>query len=350
MSKILLLGPLTNKYDPSKTGGIVILFALLIDEIKAKNIDFEIIDTLVENHRNSLVTFFSVLSQLVRKIHKYDHVSLQATTNSFIFIGPLLIILAKIFSKKTSIRKFAGSFDTVYENSGFIKKHLIEFVLKNTDVNFFETKYLVEYFKKFNSHTYWMPNVRQRKLEAKKSRSFHKRFVYIGTINKEKGIDEIVEVSKKLNKNYTLDLYGPIFEKKYSIEYFKEKNVNYKGALISSEVISVVNSYDVLILPSYREGYPGVIIEAFSLGIPVIATKLDGIMEMVEDHKNGLLIDVKSSDQLFNAIMSFDKIDYSLLSYNALESFDYFNSFKQTEQFLSRIGFNNLKGEVDEYR
>ena len=149
-----------------------------------------------------------------------------------------------------------------------------------------------------------------------------------------------------------IDIYGPIVDKKYSQEYFKKNNVSYNGALESYAVPEVLNEYDVLLLPTYwsAEGYPGIIIEAFSLGIPIITTKLDGIMEMVEDHKNGLLIDVKRSDQLFNAIMSFDKIDYALLSQNALKSFDNFNSFKQTELFLSRIGFNNLKGEVDEHR
>jgi len=98
-----------------------------------------------------------------------------------------------------------------------------------------------------------------------------------------------------------------------------------------------MNQYDVLLLPSYREGYPGVIIEALSLGIPSIATRLEGIMEMIEDHKNGLLIDVKSSDQLEEVMRGINEDKYKELSINALESFNNFDSEQQTNLFLQRI-------------
>jgi len=338
MSKILLLGALTNKHDPSKTGGVVVLFELLMKELEVRNINFEVIDTLVENYQNSLVALLSVILQLIKKIHKCEHVSLQATTNSFIFIGPIMVIIAKLFSKTTSMRKFAGDFDKVYEKSGFIKKYLIRFVLKNTNVNFFETKYLVDYFTKFNSHTYWMPNVRERTLTMSAPRTFHKRFIFIGTINPEKGIDEICSIAERLDSDFVLDIYGPILDTKYNNTYFQEHGVNYKGALVASDVIHTLNRYDVMILPSYREGYPGVIIEAFSLGIPVIATKLEGIMEMVQNQSNGILIDVKNSEQLLDAMESINDEKYKTLHENAMKSFDMFDSSKQTSLFLERIG------------
>ena len=350
MSKLLLIGPLTNKKDSSKTGGTVVLFELLLNELEEKKITFNVIDTLKTNYSNLFVAYLSITFQLLKQIKNHEYISLHATANSLITIGPIMVLLSKIFNRKTSVRKFAGNFHEIYQNSNKIKKKLIKYVLKNSSINFFETKYLVEYFSKFNKHTYWFPNVRRPELVPVLPRQYRKRFIYIGSIIEEKGIDEIIEVVNMLDDDYTVDLYGPIIDKKYSKDFFKKQNINYKGSLISTDVTKVMNNYDVLILPSYREGYPGVIIEAFSLGIPPIVTKLDGIMEMVEDHKNALLIDVKSSDQLFRAIMSFDKINYALLSQNALKSFDNFNSFKQTELFLSRIGFNNLKGEIDEHR
>ncbi len=81
--------------------------------------------------------------------------------------------------------------------------------------------------------------------------------------------------------------------------------------------------------------------QAFSLVILAIMIKLEGIMEMVEDHKNGLLIDVKSSDQLFSATMSFDKIDYSLMLRYTLKELDSFNNARQTNLFLRRGGLND---------
>ena len=169
-------------------------------------------------------------------------------------------------------------------------------------------------------------------------RNFNKRFVYIGTVNEEKGIEELIEVAKQLDETYTLDVYGPLIEKKYSEEYFEKHLVSYKGALVPDGVIHVMNNYDMLILPSYREGYPGVVIEAFSLGIPVIATRLTGIMEMIDDYQNGILIEPKKSKQLLNAILAIDENNYGSFSENAFASYDNFDSHLQTEKFLKLTG------------
>ena len=160
--KLLLFGPLSNKKDPSKSGGTVVLFELFLKELREKNIDFRVIDTLKENYSNSSVAYIAVIFQLFKYIRKYDYVSLHATVNSFLLVGPIMVLLAKFFNKKTSIRKFAGNFNKVYERSNFLKKILIRYVLKNSDVNFFETKYLVDYFQEYNQNIYWFPNVRDK--------------------------------------------------------------------------------------------------------------------------------------------------------------------------------------------
>lgn len=339
MSKILLIGPKQNRYDKSDTGGVTILFELLISELIQKQIDFSTIDTLKANYNHSIFMFPKIILALIKNIRKHEHISLHATMNSFLILSPIIIILAKIFSKKTSLRKFAGSLDDVYNSSNFFKKFIIRSILKHTDIVFFETKYLVNTFKKYNKNTFWFPNVRDANIQTKKVRKFKKRFVYIGSINEEKGIDELCEAITKLDKSYTCDLYGPIKYKneKYSTEYFKKIGVNYKGSLESNEVLKTMNKYDVLILPSHREGYPGVIIEAFALGIPIIATKLSGIMEMCEDNKNALLIDIKQPQQLLKAIKSIDQKLYSKLHKESAKSFIDFNSKIQTDLFLKQI-------------
>jgi len=337
MVKLLLIGSLKSKKDPMKIGGVVVLFELLRSELRDKNIDFDVIDTLKDNYVNPIFAYLSIVFKLISTMHKYDHISLQATANSFITVGPIMIFFAKFLNKKTSMRKFAGNFNEIHSKSKGIKKYLIEYVLKNSDVNFFETKYLVEYFKPFNKETYWFPNVRKREMSASLPREYRKRFVFIGTVNPEKGIDEICETINNLNEEYIVDIYGPIYDKKYSKEYFEKQNVSYKGALKPEEVVSILNKYDILLLPSYIEGYPGIIIEAFSLGIPVITTKLTGIMEMVEDGFNGLLIDIKNSSQLTTAINTIDGSIYERLSEEAIKSFDNFNSNLQTNIFLEKV-------------
>jgi len=338
--KLLLIGPMTNKKDPSITGGTVVLFELLLKELKEKKIQFDVIDVSKNNYRNPMYAYLSIIIQIIKQIKNHDHISFHATANSIIMIGPIIIFLSKIFHKKTSIRKFAGNFHEIYQNTNIVKKKLIDFVIRNSSINFFETKYLVEYFSEFNEHTYWFPNVRRSEIVTIRPRQYRKRFVYIGSITKEKGIDEICEVVAKLNNDYILDLYGPIIDQKYNEDFFKKQNINYNGSLIAIDVLKTMNKYDILLLPSYREGYPGVIIEAFSLGIPVIATKLEGIKEMIKDKKNGLLIDKKSAKQLKKAIMEINENQYSDLSKNALKSFNNYDSVQQTNLFLKRIGID----------
>ena len=339
MFKILLIGSHQNKYDLNHIDGISILFELLITELKNRNISFETIDTLVKNNGGKLKTLFFTNYRLLKKIRNFDHISLHGATNSFLFIAPLLLLLASLFNKTVSIRFFTGNFGDKYHQSNFIKKLLLRIILKKSDIIFFELKHLVSEFKAFNQNTFWFPNVRDANIQIKKVRKFKKRFVYIGSINEEKGIDELCEVINRLDKSYTCDLYGPIkFKKsKYSVAYFKKIGVNYMGAVNSNDVLSVMDQYDVLILPSHREGYPGVIIEAFALGMPIIATKLLGIMEMCEHNKNALLIDVQQPLQLLAAIKSIDQKFYTHLHKESTKSFINFNSKTQTNLFLEKL-------------
>lgn len=76
-------------------------------------------------------------------------------------------------------------------------------------------------------------------------------------INKEKGIEDLIAVSKLLPSNYTLDIYGEIKEDKYRNINFNESGITYHGVVSSEQVLKTLVEYDLLLLPSYREGYPG---------------------------------------------------------------------------------------------
>jgi len=341
MKKLLLIGSLTNKHDKTKVGGVTILFELLLDELRKKSIQFGVVDTLVENNGGRLKTFFLSAYKIIRDMHKYEYISLQGTRNSFLFLGPLVVILNKLYDRKISVRLFAGDFAENYKKANIIEKLITRFVLRNMNTVFFELKSIVNEFKRYNPNTYWFPNVRSHDIQKDIQRRYHKRFVYIGTINEEKGIDDICAVANKIDKDIVFDMYGPIIEEKYAPDYFLQYGINYKGVLDPEKVEEAMAQYDVLVIPSYREGYPGVIIEAFALGMPVIATKLPGIMEMCENGKNAILIEAGNQNELLKAIHHFDTENYLSFHKNAQASFGNFDSQKQTEIFLERIGVIN---------
>lgn len=333
--KILFLGPKFNKTDPAVSGGGAVLFEELVSQTRNYGLEYEVIDTNGSNYTNRSIAFFLFVWKFLLNLPQCWHVSLHGTAKDYILLAPIIVLFSKLFGKDVSLRKFAGNFDEIYEKSNMLTRFLIRYILRYSDTNFFETKYLMDYFKKYNQHTYYLPNTRPRPSVNKSGKIFAKRFVYMGHIRKEKGIVELLEASNLLDEAYVIDMYGSLFQHMQNMG-FEKYRANYKGPLKPDEVISKMSEYDVLLLPSYREGYPGVIIEALSLGMPVVATNLKGIKEMVDD-KSSILIDPGNIEQLKEAIESFDEINYTERSAAALKQFENFDSKTQFELFFKII-------------
>ncbi len=338
MSKLLILGPRTNKKDPSKTGGAVVLFENLVERLNKSNIDYVLIDTNKENYTNTLIAYISVIIQLILKQFGKTHISLHSSRDYIVF-APIVIFICKLTNKKSSLRKFGGEAFEHYSKAKGIKKIILNFIFRNINYLFLEMRYLVSSFKPINNNTFWFPNVRNTPTIIKKDYNFDKKFVFISHIVKEKGIDELIEVSKLLDSSYTLDIYGPIHDRKYFIDLFKNNNVSYKGKLNSENVLEILSQYDVLVLPSYKEGYPGIVLESYSLGIPIVSTKLRGLEEITDSYKTGILVNPKNIEQLLDAIIYFNKDNYLEFTKNAKEKFKEFNSEIQTKKFLETISF-----------
>jgi len=312
--------------DLRSHGGTTILVKQLLDYFNEKNLDYIFIQTnKYKGKISAYKNYIYVVFNFIKHIKSKDIVFVNVASNGMYFLSPILLMISKKYHKKFISRNFGGNSIELYEDVNKIKKKLITYLFKESDILFFETRYLVKYFKSVNSSTYWFPNSRKNpKVIRDENIEFKKEFVFIGHIREEKGIDEILEASTYLDDSYTIILYGNIVEEKYNDELWnKYKNIKYGGQLKHSEVYETLAKYDVLLLPSHREGYPGVIIEAFSVGLPVIATKLPSIQEMV-DEKCGMLINVKDSSDLADSMQALNKKDYSTLSKNAFEKFEKF--------------------------
>ena len=106
-----------------------------------------------------------------------------------------------------------------------------------------------------------------------------KQVIYIGRDSPEKGIDILRDVELKINGH-----------------------VIYCTDLDWKETMGELKASSVLVVPSRMESIPQVIKEAFFLNIPVVATKVGGIPELIEHEKNGLLVDLNDPIQLVNSV------------------------------------------------
>ena len=137
-----------------------------------------------------------------------------------------------------------------------------------------------------------------------------RKFVFVGHVRSEKGILVIKEALIKLqNSDVSVDIYGSLnFDVNIS-QLSNIDNLNYRGLVDSQSIVSVLKNYHALLLPSWwPEGYPGVIIEAYSAGIPVIVTDVGGIPEIV-DSSTGLFVKPKDVNSLTTAMNCLIKSD-----------------------------------------
>lgn len=322
---IIFAGPLQHK---NEAGGVVLLFEDLVKKCCNTN---NIIDTNSKNYRHTLSMVFFFISQSVAATYNKKEISLHGTARDFKYLGTVLLILHYLFGLKYHTRKFAGNFDDVFKSASPLWKFILKKFLKNSRINYFETKYLVNFFSKYNSNTQWFPNYRASSSYTV-SEKYNNKLIYIGHVKKEKGVDKLLQLAGKLIGNTAIDVYGELVG--FSAEDFTD-NINYRGVLLPEEVCITLSRYSALILLSEREGYPGVVIEAFSVGLPVIASNLLSLQEMI-DSESGILV---NSDNLTTVIDAIEEIknNYPHYRQGAIKAFNVFDRDYVLSKYIREI-------------
>lgn len=134
-------------------------------------------------------------------------------------------------------------------------------------------------------------------------------FIFIGRLVRDKGINELVDAFIRLNSqwpNTRLLLVGPYEENldPLSPETLSAINKNEAIQCVGSQndVRPWLAASDVFVFPSYREGFPNVVIEAGAMGLPSIVTDINGSREIIEDRKNGRIIPSHDAKALLEAM------------------------------------------------
>lgn len=132
-------------------------------------------------------------------------------------------------------------------------------------------------------------------------------FIFVGRLLRDKGIYEFIEAAKLIKHNYPdvkFSILGHLDDNpeslsKYELDKLVSENVvDYLGSV--SCVKSVLGEYQVLVLPSYREGTPRVVLEAMSMSMPIITTDVPGCRQTIVDGYNGFLVQAKDHIDLSN--------------------------------------------------
>jgi starch synthase len=128
------------------------------------------------------------------------------------------------------------------------------------------------------------------------------KFVFVGLVDARKGIPLLLKVWKQLTvSNAELYLIGPISKETIAISQKEVPNVYIKGKIPFSELKKTLNEYDVMVFPSFFEGFGLVILEAMAAGLPVITTDATAGPDII-DNTEGWVIESGNEKQLSDAI------------------------------------------------
>lgn len=138
-------------------------------------------------------------------------------------------------------------------------------------------------------------------------------FTFVGRLLYDKGIREFVEAAKEVQKMHPAArfwLVGDIDKENPSavrmedlVAWIRHPEIEYHGD--TDQIRAIYAQSDCIVLPSYREGMPRVIMEAMSMERPVITTDTAGCRETVDQDVNGYLVPVRNAAALTDAMMKF---------------------------------------------
>jgi glycosyltransferase involved in cell wall biosynthesis len=142
--------------------------------------------------------------------------------------------------------------------------------------------------------------------------SIDKIFVFIGRLVGDKGINELVAAFKEFNIQYPNAKLLLVGEQEQQLDPLlpdtikeMENNQNIISVGYQSDVRPYLAISDVLAFPSYREGFPNVVMQAGAMGLPSIVSDINGCNEIITQDLNGSIIPPKNMAALLAAMLNF---------------------------------------------
>lgn len=242
--------------------------------------------------------------------------------------------------KKTSLKAFFFNFllkipNHILVQGILLKKHLVSLGINTLHISVVRN---------------WVPpdkKITKFKKEIQKNEPV--RFIFVGWLVEAKGIKDIVEAINILideYNNFTFTFIGGGTLEEWLHQQHKLFGWGRRVEITGWENSTIINAFfhksHVLVLPTYKEGFPNVIIEAFSNGLPAITTGVGAIPESLVDNKNGFLIPMKNAYAIADAMKKYMK-NHKLISMHsqyALETISELHDFHNNCRIVKEILLN----------
>lgn len=261
---------------------------------------------LIERNRNTFFGSIEIISFLIRFVkenkiniihshHRYFD-TLSWIIKLFFPIQTVISVQSKVFGKSFLSYKA----DILIPCSYSIKDHLIKnFNIPNNKIRII-----------YNSaETVNTKNIKDKK-ELLLELNIPDESIIIGFIGRidfnEKGLDILLEAFKELKQNYNslfLILVGNGQNENEVRTYFQKNHLTALLVPAKTDITEFLNILDIFVLPSRVDPFPLILLEASLMKIPIIASNVDGIPEIIDDEENGLLFEAGNIEELKKKII-----------------------------------------------
>jgi glycosyltransferase involved in cell wall biosynthesis len=315
-ARILVIGAL-----PPPIGGTSVSLRELVLALRERGTAVYEIDCSVRTTPlGQLRTLIRALGQAFRFGRQVDVITCHMSDRGALTAAPLFQLLARLLRKPFVYRQFGGELHRTYGRLSPLRQWLFKRTILRSDVVLLQTRELVQYFGALcRQAVEWFPTAR-RDVGARYEAHFARgdrdtlRCIFVGHLRAAKGVlDAIAAVGQVAQAE--LHIYGPLVDLRE--EQLAAPRVFYHGTLDPQAVQTELAAADVLLFPTYHagEGYPGTLVEAAMVGLPVVASRWQALPEMFPDDEL-LFVEPRSVSSLVRVLQDIAarRIDLQQLS------------------------------------
>ncbi len=313
----ILIGPEPSNNNKNNPGGQLTASIGLKNYAEQNNIHLKIIDTLqtsfpIPSFKVRLISGLNRIQYLFKILlkMKIQGVIIFAGSGFSFYERILASLICKIFNVRTILFIRDGFFKDKVKSSQ-LYYFLVKIMLKIPDFIGSQGIEWTKFYQSIGLNSQkivlirnWMTEQYNDNLIYKKiSKDETIRFIFVGWLVKEKGLNELLnsikDLSQKYNFHFTFVGGGNMekFVREYA-EKNKLKNIELTGWINNFEVKEQLLKAHIFVLPSYSEGFPNALIESMSFGLPSICSNVGAISDSVIDGLNGYLIEPKNENSL----------------------------------------------------
>lgn len=312
--KILYIGNnLTQKTKYNST--LIVLAKLLENEGYLVSISSDKI--------NKVVRLIDMILSFFKNFRKVDYILIDTFSTSNFYYAFIISQLSRIFRIKYIPILHGGNLPSRLENN----KYLCYLLFSNSYKNIAPSNYLKSAFDNKGFKTVFIPNIVEiENYQFKKREKMNPRLFWVRAFKEIYNPTLAVKVLYKLKKKYpeaSLCMVGPFVDNSYNecLKLVKELNlessIEFTNVLLKEDWHTKSEDFDIFINTTNFDNTPVSVMEAMALGLPVVSTNVGGIPFLVEDKKDGLLVDKENEEQLTNSIISILNNEFPDLSINA---------------------------------